>query len=119
MGQPLTAALLSALVFPGAGHYFLKKRIVGILLASVAFAALTIVIVEAVERTLQIVEKIQRGEVPLDIETIKELVAMQLSGSQAPLINIAALVFLISWVFGIVDSFRVGRLLGKNEPSSG
>jgi TM2 domain-containing membrane protein YozV len=37
MTPPLKATLISALVFPGGGHFYLKKHIVGVLLAGICW----------------------------------------------------------------------------------
>jgi hypothetical protein len=114
MNKPMKAALLSAFVFPGVGHFLLKKYIRGAVLAGTAFAGLYFLIAKTVETALQITEKIQSGEVQLDATTITELVSKQAMGTEAQLLNIAAAVLFISWLIGIVDSYRVGRAQDKN-----
>ena len=109
----MKAALLSAFVFPGVGHFFLKKHIRGAILAGASFASLYLVISKTVEWSLQIADKIQRGDVPLDVTAITEIVLQQSTGSQAQLFNIATTVFTISWLIGIIDSYRVGCLQDK------
>ena len=110
MKKSTKAALLSAFVFPGIGHVYLKRYISGALLAGTAFITLYFVIAAAVERALQIVDKIQSGEIQADIAVITELVAKQVMGTDAQQINITTAVLIITWLIGIVDSYRVGRL---------
>ena len=119
MSKSMKATLLSAFVFPGVGHFFLKKYVIATVLAGAAFGSLYFVISKTVERALQISEKIQRGEVQLDVAAITELISQQLTGTETQLFNIASTVFIISWLFGIVDSYRVGRLQGKGEVTGG
>ena len=109
MTKPIKAAMLSALVFPGAGHFFLKKYIPGTVLAVIALVSLYLIIAGAVERALEITDKIQRGEVQLDIAAITELVSNQSAGTDFELLNFAGTVLIISWLIGIADSYRVGR----------
>jgi hypothetical protein len=118
MRKSTAAALLSAFVFPGAGHLYLKKYLPGIALVSVSLAALYYVITKSVESALQIVDKIQTGDVPLDAAAITELVSKQSSGIDSQLINIATAAILICWVFGIIDSYRVGRVRDKSDQVS-
>jgi len=106
----MKSALLSAFIFPGVGHIYLKRYIAGALLAGTAFIALYFVITAAVERALQIVDKIQSGEIQPDVEVITELVAKQPIGTEAQLTTIAMAVLIIAWLIGIVDSYRIGRL---------
>ena len=63
MKKSTTAALISALVFPGCGHYYLKKYVIGTILIVAVFVPLYIIITHAIERALLISEKLQRGEV--------------------------------------------------------
>ena len=108
MNKATKAALLSALVFPGAGHFLLKKYITGVVLAGASLAALYFLIAKTVEKTLYIAEKIQNGGAQLDVAAITELVTKQTTGPEAQLLNIAAIVLSISWLIGIIDSYRIG-----------
>jgi len=119
MNKPMKAALLSAFVFPGVGHFLLKKYIPGGFLAGTAFAGLYFLIAKTVETAPQIAEKIQSGEVQLDATTITELVSKQAMGTEAQLLNIAVAVLFVSWLIGIVDSYRVGRAQDKNGDVGG
>ncbi len=119
MSKSVKAAMLSVFVFPGVGHIFLKRHIPGIVLAGTALAALYFIISERVERALQIIDKIQRGEVQLDVAVITELVSRQPTGTDAELLNFAWTVLIISWLIGVVDSYRVGRVQGKVDVAGG
>ncbi len=113
MKKHTKAALLSIFIFPGVGHFLLKKRIQGALLAGTAFVALYFLIAKTVEKTLQVFEKVQSGEAPLDIATITQLVSSQTTGTETQLLRLATAALIISWLIGIVDSYRVGRAQGK------
>ncbi len=115
MTKPIKAVMLSAFVFPGAGHFFLKKYVPGIVLAGIALVSLYFIISKTVERAREIADKILLGEVQLDIAAITELVSRQPAGTDTELINLAWIVLIISWLIGIADSYRVGRSQAKNE----
>ncbi len=112
MSHSIKAALLSALVFPGAGHLFLKKYISAIALSSAAFSVAYFLTTTMIERAMQITEKIQSGQIPLDVTSINELVSAQSNGADGQALNIATIVFIIIWLVGIMDSYRVGRKPG-------
>jgi len=112
------AALFSAFVFPGAGHFFLKKYISGTVLAGTAFVMLYFIITNLLKKALQISEKILSGEVQLDIAAIIELVSRQPVGTDAQLLNIATTVLMIFWLIGIIDSYRVGRGQDKDAEAN-
>lgn len=111
--------MLLALVFPGVGHFYLKKYVPGFVLAGTAFTALYYLTAKAVARAMQIVDKILSGEIPPDIAVIRELVSKQPTGTEAHLINIATAIFVISWIVGMVDGYRIGRLHDSGVAASG
>jgi len=110
MKKSTKAALLSALVFPGVGNFYLKRYISGAVIAGAALMALYVLISNAVHRALEIVDKLQRGEIQPDMAVITELVSKQPAGTEALLINIATVVLILSWIIGMVDAYRCGRL---------
>ena len=115
MKKSTTAVLLSAFVFPGAGHIYLKKYIPGIALAGASLTGIYYLISTTVEIAYQIADKIQSGDVPPDIATITELVTKYSTGSDAVMLNIVTIALLICWLIGIVDSYRVGCSRDKIE----
>ena len=115
MKKSTKAALLSALIFPGSGHIYLKKYMAGALLAGVSFAAIYYLISNAVEKAFKIIEKVQHGDVQPDINEIAKLVSQQSTGADIQLMNIAATALFICWLIGIIDSYRVGYVLDKKR----
>ena len=115
MNKSKKAALISALVFPGAGHLYLKKYLSGAILVGATLGSLSYLITKIVEITLQITEEIQAGKVQLNAMEITELVSKQTSGSEAQLYDIATAVIFISWLVGIIDSYRIGRMPDKKS----
>ena len=111
-------ALLSAFVFPGVGHIYLKKYMAGVLIAGISFTAIFYLTTNAVERAFEISEIIQSGDGKLDIEAITELVSQQSSGTDVQLLNIATTALVICWLIGIVDSYRSARVREKNDEVS-
>ena len=114
MKKQTKATLLSTFVFPGLGHFLLKKHIQGAVLAGTAFVSLYFLIAKTVEKTLLVFEKIQSGEAQLDAATIMDLVSNQTTGTETQLLRLAATALIVSWLIGIVDSYRVGRAQDKN-----
>jgi hypothetical protein len=117
MRKPLKAALFSALLFPGSGHFFLKKHVRGTLLAGVSIVCVYALLSTAVEMAQEISVKIQSGEIPFDVTRITEEVSKQTASSGTQLADISTYLLAICWLVGIVDSFRVGRLQNKDDSS--
>jgi hypothetical protein len=110
MQKSTKAVLLSAFVFPGAGHLLLKKYTSAALLVSVSFAGLYYLISNAVEKGMQIAAAIESGDVAPDVAAITDLVSKPATGTEAQLIDFATIAVFICWIFGIVDAYRVGRV---------
>ena len=109
MRRSIKAALLSGLVFPGLGHLVLKNYLRGSILMLSALIALIVIITEAIEQALTIVDRINSGEIPLETGTMTELVSNSISGRESLILNIAAFVVGACWLLGIIDSYRLGR----------
>ncbi len=108
MRKSTKAVLLSGLVFPGTGHLYLKKRLTGAVLACASIAALYLIVSNLWSRAMQVVEKIERGEVDPDAAAIADLLSRQPSGDESQL-SAAWAILILCWLIGIVDSYRRGR----------
>ena len=115
MKKSIKAALLSALLFPGVGHVFLKRYIPGVVLIGASFSGIYYLTSKMVERALQITDKILSGDIQMDAAAIAELVSKQPIDAEAYLVNIAAAVFFICWIIGTIDAYRVGRVQDKES----
>lgn len=105
------AVLLSALIFPGSGHFFLKRYFVGLLLGSIALVASYFLISGMITKALELADKIKGGEIPPNIAVIIELLSQQTAGDELRTLNTALIILLVVWLVGIVDSYRIGRQL--------
>ena len=114
MKKATAAGLLSALVFPGLGHLYLKRWVPGLLLSGIAGTATYYIVSVTINIALDIVEKIQSGAVSSDIDSISVLVTQQLGASEQAT-NMATMVLLGCWIIGIVDSYRQGRSQDRIE----
>lgn len=112
MSKSLKAALLSAFVFPGLGHFYLRSHARGAVLAGLALAALVLVMSNAVDTAMQLSDAILTGELQPDPAAISEALARQPPPADAPLVNGAYAILLLTWLFGIVDAYRLGRTTG-------
>jgi len=71
MKKSIKAVLLSALVFPGAGHLLLKKRIIDAVLTCASLVALYLIIANMLNRAQEIADKILSGDVAPDAADIQ------------------------------------------------
>ena len=117
MRQSLKAALFSALLFPGSGHFLLRKHIRGALLAGISIACILLLIVTAVDIAQQVSDEMLSGRIPLDPARITDEVSKRIADSGSLRASLSTYLLLACWLVGIVDSWRVGRLLEKSDTS--
>ena len=59
--------------------------------------------------------RIESGDIPFEVGKMTELISQELSGGDDQVIVISTFLLLISWATAIIDSYRVGKVLDKNE----
>jgi hypothetical protein len=102
------AMLLSGLVFPGAGHFYLKRWIEGSVLSGAAAWALYLIFTVVLNTALAIAGQIESGAVSADVGTITALVTQQLQATEGTT-NLATIVLTSCWAIGIIASYWQGR----------
>lgn len=116
MKKSTKAALWSGLVFPGAGHFILKRYARGMVLVAPTVLALIYLVSDMLQRAAVVAEKIMSGAVATDVTAITALVAA--GGSESNMLDLAGYVLLVCWVAGIIDSYRIGIREDRNDEKS-
>lgn len=114
MRNTIKAVLLSALVFPGTGHFSLKKPVHGSVLVVISIICMYFLFSTVFEMSLELQTKIQNGEMVFDQDKINEVVQEKLATGNYQYLGTSALGFILCWIFGVIDSFRVGHLKDKD-----
>jgi hypothetical protein len=104
------AALLSALVFPGAGHVYLKRYSRALLIMFPVFAGLGYVIwtvtVSALNRLDDAMAKVQGGTT--NLQALSDIVGSKILTTD-PYNDTVFYVIVCIWIFAIIDAYRIGR----------
>ncbi|MDH3409412.1 MAG: hypothetical protein OEN51_08615, partial [Gammaproteobacteria bacterium] len=108
----------SGLVCPGLGHLVLKKYRRGSALIIVALVAVSVIVIDAFQRALTVVDRINSGEIPLDTSAINAAIADSTGGGDSLRVSIAVIVFIGCWLFGIIDSYRIGSVAEPTESTA-
>jgi TM2 domain-containing membrane protein YozV len=106
------AVLLSGLVFPGLGHFYLKRWVTGVALSGVAAFAVYYISSIAMTIALDVSRRIETGAIPADIATVTNVVSQQFSGIEQAT-NLASITLLVCWVTGVVGSYWQGQTQDK------
>jgi hypothetical protein len=105
MKSKVVAALLSALVLPGAGQWYLGRRPLALVFVGVALASGFVYAMHALDQANAVVDQVMSGKVALD----PEILAAQIEAQPTPAwIAAAGYLFIGCWVGSIVEV-----LLGK------
>ena len=108
MSKTTKAVLLSALVFPGCGHLWLKSKVKGTLLISVSVICLYFLLARSVAVANEISAKILSGEIPLDVSKISAAITAGLAESNQQL-SLATWGLVLCWLFAIFDAYRIAQ----------
>lgn len=112
MKKPLKAVLISALIYPGLGHFLFRHYIVGTIIISSFSIPLFLLIGDIAVTTEQVISQVQRGEIPLEVSAISNAILMA-SGSSMQTLSLYTYVMIIAWLIGILDIYRVTRKIQK------
>ena len=120
MQKSTTAALLSAFVFPGIGHLYLRSYVRGLLLLSIAAIALTDFIRRAWhEANLireQLIDEINAGGI-IDLEVLITQAQSAVAHIDRQPFTTATLILFVCWIIAIIDSYQLGRKLAETPPA--
>lgn len=96
------------LVFPGTGHFLLRRYWRGTAFAVAALSALALLVSEALTRARAVSDRILNGEVPLQAKAIASAIA-QSAGTHQRLVDVASYGLFVLWLAAAIDAYRVGR----------
>ena len=107
MKQNVKAALMSALVFPGAGHFILGRAARGCLFIAPCLLAAIYVGAYVIQRANQVMALVESGALPLDPQLIAERISAA-PGDEGPMMTVAVVVCLLCWAGSIADALWIG-----------
>jgi hypothetical protein len=107
MNRAVAAALLSALVFPGAGHFYLRRPLRAWLFLVPALVAALVWFGDVAAQVSTILDQVETGAIAPDPVAIAA--RMEAQGGGSPLVSLAGIVFVVFWAGSIIDSIVVAR----------
>jgi hypothetical protein len=112
MQRAVSAALLSAFVFPGAGHLYLRRPARACLFLVPALVAAIWFFGDLMARASRLADQVLAGTLPLDPAAIAARLDAQ--GPSSPATTICGAVLVLCWAGAIVDSFVVARARARD-----
>lgn len=113
MKASIKAALISALIFPGLGHFVLRPaRVVrGLVFMIPAALAASWLLRQTLALSQQLMAELDSGTLPADPAAI--LARMDAAGAASPLANWLGLLALLCWIGAIADALWLGHRNGN------
>jgi hypothetical protein len=115
MKKTTKAVLWSGLVFPGAGHFFLKQNQRGMFLFIPALVSACLYFYGRYVQVAYIWDKISSGVVSPDTAGVTALLG---TVPQFPIADMAFWVLVACWVLGMVDAYLLARQSEQQTPSA-
>ncbi|MEZ9595737.1 hypothetical protein AB4298_13975 [Shewanella sp. 10N.261.52.F9] len=109
MKTSMKALLLSVLACPGAGHFYLKKPLMGTVFLISSLGGLSYLLWHAYERAQLISQQILNGQIPLELNAIYSAVTQAPVGNEALYVNLATAGFVLSWAIAAIDAYRLSK----------
>jgi len=113
MKKSTKAIFLSALLFPGAGQFLLKKNLIAILLVTASIVALGFLMVPVVSAANQIAAKLVSGELQAGPDLIAEIQSVSNQVTIIGSTHIAGLALVSFWLIGVLHAWLSGKRLEK------
>jgi len=115
MKNSLKAALLSALVLPGAGHFMLKRYLSGAIYAVISVIALAVIVAKIIKLSSAIITKINSGALDQMSNGLIGILSDSMVETNTGFMNTAFLIYLAVWILSILDAYRVGDIADKKQ----
>jgi hypothetical protein len=104
MKSKVTAALLSGLVFPGAGQFYLRRRARAWLFLLPAVLAALYYFNHAIDQANALADQLLSGSMPLDPAAI----AARAEALPTPVsVTVSGIVFVVCWVGSVLEALLV------------
>jgi hypothetical protein len=113
MKQATKAALISALVFPGLGHIMIGEKKRGWTILLITLFSIAILIDQALQRALDIVNKLTAGNQVPDIEAISRMAEQATQFSDNIFLNSLLMIIFVGWIYVTIDAYREGSKKDK------
>lgn len=109
MKKPLIAALLSALLIPGAGHLYLKSRLRGATLIAIVLGSITAIVIQAGKMAVSVLGTIEAEGGMVTNQRVIELATQSIQQTSSTAVTTATFLIIACWLFGIFDSYHLAK----------
>jgi len=115
MKKSLKAAFLSGVLGAGAGHLYLKRYRRGAILIMSTLCALVVIATQAVQQAQTIFGKITPERLQMSFDELSVLVEKNATNENLLLTNLATMIIMLIWTFGVFDAYKLGKEIDQKE----
>lgn len=109
MTKSIKAALLSGLVFPGAGQISIGYKKRGWIIISINIIFLYLIISEIIQQAYSVIATMQQSGAAMDIESISQTTSGMVGFSDNIFLNVLFTMLIVGWLASIIDAYRLGK----------
>lgn len=109
MSRALKALLMSALIIPGAGHFYLRRFKSGMVFLLLSGVSLTIIITHLANLAHQVLDQVNAGKISLNATAIRQALNGQLALQSPALVTIAWGILITAFLVCLADAYRIGK----------
>lgn len=109
MYKPAKVVLFSLLIFPGAGHFLLRKWKWGLFFVAVTLVPISYVVKYAYTRASDIMDGILSGQISPEPEAVRALIYARPSGEDAFLLAMAHALLLACWLGAVGHAWMTAK----------
>ena len=109
MSRALKALLMSALIIPGAGHFYLRRFKSGLVFLLLSGVSLTIIITHLANLAHQVLDQVNAGKISLNATAIRQALNGQLALQSPALVTIAWGILITAFLVCLADAYRIGK----------
>jgi len=109
MNPAIKAALYNALLFPGWGHFYLKRYKRGMLIMLPVLAGIIFICWSLIQVVMDILRAAPPQKSSVDINTVFKLTDDSLKTLDSTTLSFIMFIIISLWIFSIIDAYRIGK----------
>lgn len=109
MTKTTKSVLLSALVFPGAGYFILKKPLYGSICLGLVGISMVLIAQYVMQIAQPIADQMSSGAVPIDPVLMQSMVQQSLQQTDSFLVSFSSYLVLVLWIGSSGHAYYLGK----------
>jgi len=113
MKDSIKTALISAFLYPGLGHIYLKNYVLGSLIALSFSVPVYIVVDDKLTKVTEIIKPVIAAKIPIDLVELTGSLNQVIYSLDSTELKKSLIAIMIIWLIAIIDSYRLALTQSK------